>query len=236
MIDSFVALDVETTGLNPAQDKIIEIGMVKVCDGIVTDQYKSFINPGIKLPLKITQLTGIHDGMLKGQPTIEELIEEIIEFIGDAPILGHNVLFDYSFIKKAAVNHKMTFEKKGIDTLKIARRLLPETPHKNLDYLCACFHIDPGSSHRAYDDAVSAMKLYLKLYEINPLDHGFEEAAPLVFQVKKDSPITPAQKRYLTDLIVLHSIVLPEDVNTLTKSKASKLIDGILSTYGRTQD
>lgn len=233
MISSYVALDIETTGLNPAEDKIIEIGMAMVCNGQITDSRNILINPQIKLPDRIVELTGITDDMLSGKPYIAEVIGEVVDFIGELPILGHNIVFDYSFIKKAAVNAGYGFEHKGIDTLKLARRLLPEVPSKRLDYLCGFFQIDAGSSHRAYDDAVSASRLFHRLYEIKPDDSGFDELIELKFNAKKDSPITAAQKRYLNALCEKHSVVMEQDVDTLTKSKASKLIDGIISSYGK---
>lgn len=233
MIEKFVALDIETTGLNPAEDKIIEIGMAKVEQGRIVSQYDMLINPRLTLSPRICDLTKITQDMLVNQPSIEEIIGEVIEFIGDAPILGHNIIFDYSFIKKAAVNQHKTFEKQGIDTLKLARRLLPEVPHKNLEYLCQYFQIDAGNSHRAYDDAVSAMQVFYRLHELHPEDAGFDELIALNYNVKKDSPITPAQKRYLTALLAMHGISFTEDIDALTKSRASKVIDSIISQYGR---
>lgn len=97
MIDSYVALDIETTGLNPAADRIIEIGMARVCNGNVTDTYSTLVNPGIKISDRIIELTHIHNEELTDKPRINELIEDVIQFIGDYPILGHNVIFDYSF-------------------------------------------------------------------------------------------------------------------------------------------
>ena len=149
MINTFVALDIETTGLNPAEDKIIEIGMAKISDGEIVDSYSTLVNPGIKISERITMITGITDDMVEGKPAITEIISDIVDFTKDMPILGHNVIFDYSFIKKAAVNSGLDFKKSGIDTLKLSRRLLPEVPHKTLEYLCGYFGIDAGNSHRA---------------------------------------------------------------------------------------
>lgn len=233
MIDCLVALDVETTGLNPADDRIIEIGMAKIVDGAVVKRYSTLVNPQRELDARIVELTGITQKMLLDKPQIAEIMEQVIDFIGDDPILGHNVSFDFSFLKKAAVNSGLSFEKQGVDTLKLARRLLPQAEHKSLEFLCAYFGIDAGSSHRAYDDALSAWKLYRKLYEMNPSDSGFDELITLNYSVKKDAPITAAQKRYLIGLVNLHGLSLGEEIDSLTKSRASKLIDRILSTYGK---
>lgn len=233
MIKDYVALDVETTGLNPAEDKIIEIGMVKVKNGVVADKYSTLIDPRQLLDERIVQLTGITQDMLEGQPVIADVIGDILEFMEDLPILGHNVTFDYGFIKKAAINNGYKFERMGIDTLKLARRVLPELPQKKLPFLCQHFGIDAGNSHRAYDDAVSAVKVYEKLWEISNGDVGLDELMILKCSVKKDSPVTAAQKSYLTALVTKHSLTLDVDVESLTKSKASKLIDGIISQYGK---
>ncbi len=232
-IESYIALDLETTGINPSFDKIIEIGMVKVIDGKEVDSYNTLINPDIHISTRITQITGITDSMVLNKPIISELIKDILDFIGDLPLLGHNIIFDYSFLKKAAVNFNYTFEKQGIDTLKIARRLLPEVPHKNLEYLCDYFKLDKKSSHRAFDDAQSAIRLFHKLYEIKPDDEGFYNTIPLLFKVKKDVPITEAQKRYLTALIDKHQLSIEENIEKLTKSMASRMIDKIISEYGK---
>ncbi len=233
MIRDYVALDVETTGLNPAEDRIIEIGMARVIDGVIVAEYSTLVNPQAFLSERITSLTGITDEMLKGKPVIKDIIADIMEFIGDLPILGHNVVFDYGFIKKAAINNGIKFERKGIDTLKLSRRLLPEVPKKSLPFLCEHFGIDAGNSHRALDDAISAIKLFEKLYEIKPEDTGFDELITLQCNVKKDSPITPAQKNYLSALLERHNLSLDIEIEGLTKSKASKIIDGIISEYGR---
>lgn len=233
MIRDYVALDVETTGLNPAEDRIIEIGMARVIDGVIVAEYSTLVNPQAFLSERITSLTGITDEMLKGKPVIKDIIADIMEFIGDLPILGHNVVFDYGFIKKAAINNGIKFERNGIDTLKLSRRLLPEVPKKSLPFLCEHFGIDAGNSHRALDDAISAIKLFEKLYEIKPEDTGFDELITLQCNVKKDSPITPAQKNYLSALLERHNLSLDIEIEGLTKSKASKIIDGIISEYGR---
>ena len=170
MINRYVALDIETTGLNPAVDRIIEVGMARVEAGNITQKYSALVYPGITVSDRITELTGIHNEELTGKPRIEDIIGEITEFIGDWPVLGHNVIFDFSFLKKAAVNNGLTINDDGIDTLKLARRILPEVEHKSLSFLCGYFNIDPGRSHRAYDDAVSASMLYAKLEEIKPED------------------------------------------------------------------
>ena len=233
MLNSYVALDLETTGLNPSTDRIIEIGAVKVVDGIIVSTYSTLVNPQIPINFKINKLTGIDSQMLENQPLIGDIIEDFVKYTEEMPILGHNIIFDFSFLKKAAVNNKLTFEKNGIDTLKMARRMLPHLEHKGLEYLCGYFSINPENSHRAMDDAVSAMRIYEKLYELNRKDKGFLETIKLNFSTKRDTSITPAQTSYLTKLVIHHSIAMQAEMKSLTKSQASRMIDNIISEYGK---
>lgn len=231
MINDFTALDVETTGLNPKTDKLIEIGAVKIRDGRITERFHSYVYPGRRLEEKITDLTGITDEMLKDAPQIEEVLPKLFDFVGEDVLLGHRILFDYSFIKKAAVNCKMTFEKKGIDTLKIARRYLPQLESKKLTFLCEYFRI-PIEAHRAESDAEAAARLYFQLAEQFGGEEGFAPM-PLVYKVKKESPITKQQKERLYKLIEMHKIVVDYDIDKLTRNEASRITDKILATYGR---
>lgn len=233
MIKSYVALDLETTGISPSYDRIIEIGAVRVIDGVQSGEISTFVHPKMNVPQRITEITGINDKMLVGAPCIEEILEELLEFIGDLPLLGHNILFDFSFIKCAAVAQGKTFETNGIDTLRLARMILPEAPSKRLSDLCELLDIDPGTSHRALDDARSAMILYQKLGERCSEPKWMDETRKLEFGIKKKSPITQAQIRYLKDLTERHHIVPEREIESMTKNEASRMIDLILSTYGR---
>lgn len=233
MIDTYVAIDLETTGTNPAEDRIIEVGAAKVENGQIVSTFSTFVNPQISISPRITELTGITDADVADAPVIADIIGDIIEYTKGVPVLGHNVIFDYSFIKKAAVNSKLEFEKEGIDTLKLARRILPELSHKNLPALCGYFKIDPGKSHRALDDAISASRLYYALHEVKPGDELFDKPVVLNYSVKKDSPITPAQKKYLTALAQYHNVAVTAPLESMTKSQASRMIDGIIGQYGK---
>lgn len=232
MIKTYVCVDLETTGLNPKTDKIIEIGAVKVLDGEIIDRFSSFVNPGRKLEERIVELTGIQDEDLVEAPLIEEVLPRILEFIGDAYLLGHSVLFDFSFLKKAAVNQKLTFEREAIDTLKIARKYLADLEHRSLDYLCDFYEIS-HNAHRALADAEATHVLYGKLLEkfYNPEDVLFQPRK-LIFKAKKDSPATNSQKERLYRLTNQHNITLDVDIEMLTKSEASRIIDKIRQQQG----
>lgn len=233
MTDAYTALDLETTGLHPKMDRVIEIGAVKVREGKVVDRFQSLVNPGRILEEKICRLTGISDGMLSDAPEIDELIEPLLGFIGEDVLVGHGVLFDYSFIKRAAVNHSMVFEKMGIDTLKLARKLLPELESRRLEFLCVYYGIG-HKAHRALGDAQAASDLYGKLAELFYKGHEEDfEPRPLIFQVKKESPATKHQKERLYKLLDRHKITIGYQVEKLTRNEADRIMDQILATYGR---
>ena len=136
MTDSYIALDLETTGLEPKKEKITEIAALKVEHGQITGRFVTLVNPKRPLTERVVELTGITDDMLKDAPVIEDIIGEVLEFIGNLPLLGHNIRFDYSFLKQAAVNQKMEFECEAVDTLKVCRKLMPEQEKKNLGNAC----------------------------------------------------------------------------------------------------
>ncbi len=233
MVDTYVSIDLETTGLNPKRDRIIEIGAVKILRGEQTDTFSTFVCPGRKLEKRITELTGIVEEQLRDAPPIEEVLPGLMDFLGALPLLGHSLLFDYSFLKKAAVDQKLSFEKQGMDTLKIARKYLGDLEHRNLDYLCGYYGI-PHHAHRALEDAVATAKLYDKLAEL-----FYQEEEPLfcpgqlIFQVKRDTPATKAQKQRLYRLLEQHRIILEINVEQLTRSEADRITDKILAAYGR---
>lgn len=233
MINTYISIDLETTGLNPKRDKIIEIGAVKVVEGVVTDTFSVMVNPGCRLEERVVKLTGITDADLEGKPYMEEVLPDVLDFLGEEVLLGHSILFDFSFLKKAAVNQKLVFEKKAIDTLKIARKYLADLEHRNLDYLCEYYQI-PHHAHRALADAEATSRLYQKLAELfYTEEEKLFSPAPLQFQVKRDTPATKAQKERLYRLLAQHSIVPDADVEKLTRSEASRFTDKILAKYGR---
>jgi len=230
----YVALDIETTGLNPRKDQILEIGAAKVADGEIIETYAVFVDSKIKIPEFITKLTGIDNAMVAGGASPNEAVTGLIEFCKEAPILGHNILFDYSFIKRNATNQGRHFDNYGIDTLTIAKKFLAELPKRNLESLCKHYKIKQEKKHRAYEDAISASRLYHHLrqefYQVSPAAFDPKE---LIYQVKKENVITDAQKRYLNDLLKYHKIEIDISIESLTKNEASRIIDGIILKHGR---
>ena len=231
MAETYVAVDLETTGLNPKTDRIIEIGAVKVEHGTVKDVFDRLIHPGRKIGTFVEQLTGITDDMVKDAPVITEVLPEFLEFAKDAPLVGHNIMFDYSFLKRNVVNAGGSFDRMGVDTLALIRILLPELPKKSLPYVCRYLKIETGTSHRAQDDAKAAAFLYEYVKEHWSLERERLEPKPLLYPVKREVPATLRQKEYLQALLKYHKIDLGLSPESLTKNEASRLIDNIISQH-----
>lgn len=233
MINSYVCIDLETTGLNPKTDKIIEIGAVKVVNGQVTDTFSTYVNPGRKLEERIVELTGILQAQVDEAPEMTQVMPELITFLENYPLLGHRILFDYSFLKKAAVNQKFSFEKQGIDTLRIARCFLPQLEKRSLEFLCKYYEI-PHHAHRALADAEATVALYHRLaQDFYEKDSKPFEPTTLNYSAKKETPITKPQKERLYRLIAQHNLTVDYDVEKLTRSEASRYTDKIYEKYGR---
>ncbi len=238
MINNYIAFDLETTGFNPVVNKIIEIGAVKVKDGQIVDKFSELINPGIRIPEIITQVTGIDNNMVKGKRQAEDVVRDFVDFCDSNVILGHNLSFDYSFISAQTYRLGIDFDKEGIDTLKIARKHLSALESRKLDYLCEYYGIEDKEHHRAYNDAYVTVMLYKKLSEcFENEDAGIFVPEPMKHDEKKIkkklSPITIKQKAFLASLIRQHNIIPEKNIDELTKSEASRMIDTILSAYGR---
>jgi DNA polymerase III subunit epsilon len=231
MLDKYVVVDLETTGLRAKDDKIIEIGAILVENGKEVKTFETFVNPGKLIPPIITQVTNITNEMVSNAPYMEDIVDDFMDFMGDYTLLGHNLMFDYSFIKKVAINGGYTFERKGLDTLKLARKYLEELESKKLDYLCSYFNIEDENHHRALNDARATYILYDIL--CNRYGAYIDEPIELNYKVKKENPITERQKKYLIDLITKHHITIDYDIDRLTKSEASRKIDLIIFEFGR---
>ena len=229
MLKSYVCFDLETTGLDPLYNEIIEIGALKVRDGKVAERFMEFIHPQEEISPMITNLTGITNEMVANARPADAVISDFLEFCENDVLIGHNVGFDYSFMKSGASNLGLTFEKFGIDTFKIAQRTLKSLPSKSLSSLCEYYQIENKAAHRAYYDALATAKLY------QTLAHYFEPQDPKVFQplqlqykIKKVQPATPKQIALLERLTEQKELIPDWDAATLTRSEASRIIDKLL--------
>ncbi len=161
MTTTIVALDIETTGLNAQSDKITEIGAVRFRGDRVDGEWHSLINPGQRIPAHITRLTGITDAMVRNQPSIHEVLHDLADFVGDAPVLGHNVRFDLGFLRRQGILQAND----PLDTYEMAAVLMPNAGRYSLGALAQALQIILPATHRALDDAKVTHRVYLKLYE-----------------------------------------------------------------------
>ncbi|MCC8081288.1 MAG: PolC-type DNA polymerase III [Lachnospiraceae bacterium] len=162
----FVVFDIETTGFSPDKNRIIEIGAVKVEDGRITDRFSSFVNPQIPIPYEIEQLTGIRDEMVMDAPLIREALARFMEFSKDAVMVAHNADFDMSFIRKNCDMLGIPCEKTVLDTVALARLLLPQLNRFKLDTVAKALNISLNHHHRAVDDAGCTAEIFIKFIEM----------------------------------------------------------------------
>lgn len=231
-----MVVDLEMTGLRAKTDRILEVGAARVRNGVVTDTYSAIIRQQEKLSEKIVNLTGITDEMSEKGRELDEVMKEFLTFLGEEILVGQNIIFDYSFLKQWAVNHKYSFERQAVDTLKLARKFLPQKEKKDLESLCRYFGIPRCNAHRALDDAIETMQIFEELKK----NYGEEDEEafapkPLLYKAKKQSPATPRQIRYLQELAACHNIELPRSLEGITRSEASRLTDQLILRYGKMQ-
>jgi ATP-dependent DNA helicase DinG len=162
MRGDLVALDLETTGLDPKQDYIIEVGAVRIRDGHIIDEFTTMVNPGIPIPPTVTYLTGIQHADVQGAPIIDKVLPKIAEFVGDAPVIAHNITLDMGFLKD---RYHILQKNISLDTYDLASVLLPNAARYNLNSLAVEVGVQLENAHRALDDARATALLYWALWE-----------------------------------------------------------------------
>ena len=165
LLDTYVVFDIETTGLSAARNKIIEIGAVKVEKGQITDRFSTFVNPELPIPFEIEKLTGINDGMVIDAPVIGEALPRFLEFCGDAVMVAHNASFDMSFIEHNAELLGSVYKPTIVDTVALARILLPELKRFKLDMVAKALGVSLENHHRAVDDAEATAHIFVAFVE-----------------------------------------------------------------------
>ena len=159
--ENYIALDIETTGLNPAQEQILELAAVRMENGQAVDRFSQLINPGKRIPPFITELTGIRDEMVEHAPNIHKALPEFLDFLGDNLLLGHNTAFDLRFIRyNSMVVMKHRVMNPYMDTLRISRLLFPDLPDHKLTTLIHAFQVGETVEHRALSDAIQTAWRY----------------------------------------------------------------------------
>ena len=158
---NYTVLDLETTGLNPSTDLIIEFAAIKVCNGNVADTFQSLCDPGFPIPPQIEAITGITSEMVRFSPNPRSVLPDFLDFVGDDFVIGHNVLFDVRFI--AASNGE--FKNKYIDTMKIFRKLHPNLLHHRLSDMVDFYGKQNESAHRALSDCFATQACFEAMHQ-----------------------------------------------------------------------
>ena len=161
-----VVFDVETTGLNPTNSRLIEIGAVKLRNGELYEEFLTFVDPETELPPKISELTGISKADLKDAPKEAEALKAFLDFAGSSPLAAHNADFDISFMRAAASRQGTVFEPVYLDTLVLSRKLLPELARHSLDKIAQALNVPDFTHHRASDDAKACALVCAKLLDM----------------------------------------------------------------------
>ena len=164
--DTYVVFDLETTGFSPIKDKIIEIGAVKVERGKITERFSTFVNPKVPIPFQITQLTSITDQMVMDAPDIETVLPKFLAFVGDAVLVAHNASFDVGFIEQNCRYQDRIPDFTSVDTVAMARILLPTLSKFKLNVVANALHISLENHHRAVDDAGATAEIFVKFVEM----------------------------------------------------------------------
>lgn len=234
MLKDYVVIDLEMTGLNVKTDRILEVGAARVRDNVVTETFSKIINQKVGLSEKIVQLTGITNEMTQAGEDTDTVLKEFFAFLGEDVLVGQNIIFDYSFLKQWAVNHKICFERKAVDTLKIARKFLPEEQKKDLESLCRYFDIERKNAHRALDDVLETQKIFEKLQLVyETVEPEAFKPKQLQYKVKKQTPATAQQIKYLQRFSEYYKIPMPKLKEGITRSEVSRLTDLLIAQYGK---
>lgn len=206
MRGELVAIDLETTGLDPQQDDIIEIGAVRMREGEIIDSYETMVNPGKPIPAQTTHITGIRQEDVTSAPRIQRVLPQLAAFAGDAPIIAHNITLDMGFLQG---RHGILKQNAVIDTYDLASVLLPAAPRYNLTSLTQEAGIKLEHAHRALDDAHATALLYWALWqrilelphallaEINNAAAGLKWSSSVVFDaaLRESTTSTRDQQR-----------------------------------------
>ena len=232
--DSYVAIDLETTGIGAKRERIMGASFTISSSIPVSSVMCSGMGrPGFTRVWYVS-VTAPFSTFTMPISVIQDVIGEVIAFCGTLPVLGHQIMFDYGFLVQAAVNGKLRFERSGIDTLKLCRKFMPPEEKKNLAAACAYFHAAQDTAHRALSDAMAAHELYQAMKRLH-LSGNEDAFAPKVLQykAKKERQATQRQKQHLHDLLKYHKIELTVPIDSMSGNEISRVTDRIIFTHGR---
>lgn len=198
-----VVFDIETTGFGPVKDAIIEIGAVKVVDGQITEKYSTFVNPDRPIPFEIEQLTGISDEMVLPYPMIDKILPEFLAFCEGCVLVAHNAGFDVSFITQKAKMLGISTDFTVVDTVGMARALLPDLNKFKLNVVAKALDISLENHHRAVDDAGATGEIFVKFIEMLKKQE--------IFTLSQLDELNKASPEVIKKLPTHHAVILAKN-------------------------
>ena len=195
----FVAFDLETTGLSSKNDRIIEIGAVRMRNGKEVDRFQTFVNPERVLERKIVELTGITDDMLRGAPKIEQVLPQFLEFVGDSILVAHNADFDTGFVRASCSRLGYAYNFTSADTLILAQNLMPHLNKFKLDVVANALSLPEFNHHRAADDAAICgmiMARFLDMLKQRDI-HSLQAINPAMEGLRSQNRISDRHARHI---------------------------------------
>jgi DNA polymerase-3 subunit alpha (Gram-positive type) len=205
----FIVFDIETTGFNFKNNKITEIGAVKVKDYEIIDTFSTFVNPEMPIPYEIVKLTGISDEMVKNAPKTEEALKNFFEFAGNAPLVAHNAKFDIGFIDHYAKESGIKRDSIVIDTLQMSRWIVTAISKYKLGSLAKYFGISLKNAHRALDDAYATGEVFVKLLELLENNKGIKNVNSINKKLEEEEVDFKKLRPY-------HAVILVKNMKGLT--------------------
>lgn len=221
MGETYVVFDIETTGFSPIHNRIIEIGAVKVANGEILDRFSTFVNPDVPIPYRIEKLTSINDSMVMDAPMIDVILPQFLEFCEGCVLVAHNANFDMSFILENAKRQGIKTDITYVDTVGIARMLLPNQAKHTLDAVAKTLNVSLENHHRAVDDAECTAEIFIKLCKML-LEEGADTLAKVNAMGESNPDIIKKMGTY-------HAIILAQ--NNIGRMNLYRLISESHLTY-----
>lgn len=229
--ETYVVFDLETTGFSPVQNRIIEIGAVKITNGEVVERFSSFVNPDVPIPFRIEKLTSINDGMVIDAPKIEEILPQFMAFCAGAVLVAHNASFDMSFILENTGKQGIETDFTYVDTVSLARVLLPNHAKYTLDAVAKIMGVSLQNHHRAVDDAAATAEIFMKfilMLEKEEIVTG-KDGKETISQLKQVNQLGAASINAVRKMPSYHAIILAQ--NNTGRVNLYKLVSESHLTY-----
>lgn len=225
-LNKYVVFDLETTGLHPRKNEIVEIGAVKVENGVIVDTFSTLVKPRKEITAEVTEINGITNEMLADAPSINRVLPDFKKFIGSCTLVAHNAEFDCKFLYVAFARFKMKLTNKYVDTLEMARKAYPRLNDHKLGTLCGYLNIENETAHRALSDTLATQQLFTRLADLTPAaahkikpvsnirvfdtrlsdsTRNIKELTELIEELSKGAVLTDRDLSRLTDWLTAHS-------------------------------